>query len=74
MTRKVDVLIEQAEALFAVKNNGAMISIWVIAACWQQLRSDEIAFIFLSYRMTDGKNKHHKQVWPLFVNMYKTGS
>jgi len=66
-TRKADVLIEQVEALFAVKNNGAMISIWVIAACRHQLRSDEIVLIVLSYRMTNDKNKRHKQVWSLFV-------
>ena len=67
LTRKVNVLIEQVEVLFAVKNNGAMFSIWVIAACWDQLRSDEIALTVLSYRMTNGKNKRYKQVRPLFV-------
>jgi len=67
MTRKVNVLREQVEVLFVVKNNGAMFSIWVIAACWHQLRSDEIALTVLSYRMTNGKNKRYKQVRPLFV-------
>ena len=48
-----------------------MISIWVIAACWHQLRSDEIALIVLSYRVTECKNKRHKQVRHCLLKMYK---
>ena len=53
------------------QKHGAGNNIWVIAACWHQLRSDEIALIVLSYRVTECKNKLHKQVRYCLLNMYK---
>jgi len=53
------------------KKHGAGNSIWVIAACWHQLRSGEIALIILSYRVTEYKNTRHKQVRHCLLNMYK---
>ena len=63
------ILIHWMQSTYVLK----LAHVW-ITTCWQSLRSDDIAFIVLRCQTTDGKNTYQEQVWPLFVNLCKSGS
>ena len=63
--------MKQGEVLFAVKNTVLETTYEWLTACWYLLRFDKIALIVQNYRMTECKNKRHKQVCHCLLNTYK---